>query len=55
MVEVRRIGQESETGRGEGEKVNCDGSEAVKMQAVVWCVWLDCRGCKSSKPVRTIV
>ena len=39
MVEVRRIGRESETGRGEGEKVNCDGSETVKMQAVVRRVW----------------
>ena len=39
MVEVKRIGRESETGRGEGEKVNCDGSEAVKMRAAVRRVW----------------
>ena len=54
MVEVRRLGRESETGEEGMERINCDGSADVRMLAVARHVWWDYHGCKFSRLVMTI-
>ena len=55
MVEVRRIGRESETGEEGMERINCDGSADIRMLAVAQHVWWDYHRCKFSRLVMTII